>query len=97
MRYCKCCVQPDTRPGIFFDENGICYACLWNEEKNSIDWDARKLELKVIINETRKIKTSVYDCAIGVSGGKDSTFQALYAFPIKNEYSVKQIQDRLGM
>ena len=42
MRICKKCIQPDTRPGIFFDENGICGACLWNEEKLSVDWNERE-------------------------------------------------------
>ena len=27
MQICKKCIQPDTKPGIFFDENGICGAC----------------------------------------------------------------------
>jgi hypothetical protein len=33
MKICKRCIQPDTRPGIYFDENGICGVCLWEEEK----------------------------------------------------------------
>ena len=27
MRYCKKCTMPDTRPGITFDEQGVCSAC----------------------------------------------------------------------
>ncbi len=27
MRYCKKCVMPDTRPGMKFDEEGICSGC----------------------------------------------------------------------
>ena len=27
MRYCKKCVMPDTRPGITFNEAGICSGC----------------------------------------------------------------------
>lgn len=33
MFYCKKCVMPNTRPGITFDENGVCSACLNNERK----------------------------------------------------------------
>ena len=76
MRYCKRCVQPDTRPGIYFSENGICGACLWKEE--DVDWDSRHKELVKIAEDAKK-KGRDYDCAVGVSGGKDSTFQALYA------------------
>jgi N-acetyl sugar amidotransferase len=82
MRYCKKCVQPDTRPGIFFSEDGICGACLYEEEKKHIDWTKRDSELREMAKwatlEARSRKCN-YDCAIGISGGKDSTFQALYA------------------
>lgn len=78
MKYCKKCVQPDTRPGIVFSNDGICGACLWEEEKKKIDWEKRKDELNEII-KTAKAKNGIYDCVIGVSGGKDSLFQALYA------------------
>jgi len=36
MKICRRCIQPDSRPGIYFDENGICGACLWEEEKKII-------------------------------------------------------------
>ena len=48
MKICKNCIQPDTRPGIFFDESGICGACLWHKEKNRINWSEREQELKKI-------------------------------------------------
>lgn len=78
MRYCKKCVQPDTRPAIKFDENGVCYACKYAEEKKHIDWAERERQLHKIA-EWAKARSSGYDCAIGVSGGKDSTVQALTA------------------
>ena len=46
MKYCKKCLQPNTRPGIKFNEEGICYACLYEEEKKNIDWISREKELK---------------------------------------------------
>ncbi len=82
MRYCKRCLQPDTRPGILFDDNQVCYACKYEESKASIDWAAREAELKGFAEEAKaeaKKRGNVYDCVIGVSGGKDSTFQAVYA------------------
>ena len=82
MRYCKKCLQPDTRPGIVFNEEGVCYACLYEESKKKIDWDARFNELKEIAEdakETSRRNGNLYDCVIGVSGGKDSTYQAVYA------------------
>lgn len=82
MRYCKRCLQPDTRPGIVFDDEQVCFACRYEESKATIDWAARDAELKAIVDEAKaeSVKRgNTYDCIIGVSGGKDSTFQAVYA------------------
>lgn len=79
MKICKKCIQPDSRPGIYFNNNGICGACLWEEEKKSIDWQKREEELKQIANSAKRSSKSNYDCVIGVSGGKDSTTQAIVA------------------
>lgn len=82
MRYCKRCLQPDTRPGIVFDDEQICFACRYEESKATIDWAEREAELKRFAEEAKeeaKKRGNIYDCIIGVSGGKDSTFQAVYA------------------
>jgi len=81
MKYCKRCIQPDTRPQIWFDEHQICGACLYEERKAEINWTQRERELTEISNHAKvesKKRGISYDCVIGVSGGKDSTFQALY-------------------
>lgn len=76
MKFCKKCVMPDTKPDLHFDYEGVCDACRSQEAKNQeIDWKKREEEF---LNLVKKYKThSVYDCVIGVSGGKDSTFQVL--------------------
>lgn len=82
MRYCKKCLQQDTRPGIVFDDEQVCFACRYEESKATIDWAAREAELKAFAEEAKaesKKRGNIYDCVIGVSGGKDSTFQAVYA------------------
>lgn len=82
MRYCRRCLQPDTRPGIVFDEEGICYACRYEEGKKDTDWAKREETLKAIAADAKEKARAAgrpYDCIIGVSGGKDSLFQALYA------------------
>jgi N-acetyl sugar amidotransferase len=78
MKYCKKCLQPDTRPGTRFDQNGICPACNYFESLQHVDWNERKTELNEIISFGRKNNHSGYDCIIGVSGGKDSTRQAIF-------------------
>ncbi len=82
MRYCKRCLQPDTRPNVVFDDEQICFACRYEESKATIDWDQREAELRAIAEEAKeeaRKRGNEYDCIIGVSGGKDSTFQAIYA------------------
>ncbi len=75
MKYCKRCVMPDTRPGIKFNEEGICYPCLNYEKRKNIDWEKRYKELKEICDKYRGMNGDSYDCMIAVSGGKDSHFQ----------------------
>jgi len=78
MKYCAKCLQPDTRPGIRFDEQGICPACNYHASLAEVDWDDRKRELDEIVAFGRAHNHSGYDCIIGVSGGKDSTRQAVF-------------------
>ena len=85
MRYCKKCVQPDTRPNIKFDENGVCYACVFSEEAKHIEWAERERQLYEIAEWAKAHSNGGYECAIGVSGGKDSTLQALV------------VRDKLGL
>ena len=54
LKICTKCIQPNTRPGIFFNNESICGACLWEEEKNKINWYERTYELKNIVEETKK-------------------------------------------
>lgn len=67
--------MPDTKKGIFFDEEGICSACRSNEIKRTIDWEARAQELKDLCDNIRGTNGNGYDCIIPVSGGKDSIYQ----------------------
>ena len=75
IQFCKKCVMPNTRPGIKFDEHGVCEACNHYEKKHSVDWDQRFEELKVLCDKYRGSNGNGYDCAVAVSGGKDSTVQ----------------------
>ncbi|MCD4757558.1 MAG: N-acetyl sugar amidotransferase [Arcobacteraceae bacterium] len=76
MKICTKCVMPNTKPDLHFDKNGVCDACRSQESKNKeIDWKSREKEFLDLV---QKYKTHPdYDCIIGVSGGKDSTYQVL--------------------
>ena len=75
LRYCKRCCMPETTEGIKFDEMDICQACQSSEQKIHINWAEREKELRKIFEQYKNKSEDNYDCIIGISGGKDSTFQ----------------------
>lgn len=75
MKFCTKCIMPDTRPGITFNEKGVCIACQNHERKKAVNWDSRMEELKALCNKYRRTEPGKYDCIIAVSGGKDSHYQ----------------------
>ena len=81
MNYCKKCVYPVSAVGLSLNDDGVCSACEAHEvSKNSpeADWGRRKKIFENILENrlSNKIENENYDCVIGVSGGKDSFFQA---------------------
>jgi len=85
MKYCKLCLQPDTRPNSRFNEEGICPACHYFELAKHVDWQERYEIMQDLLTQFPKRRGQHFDCIIGVSGGKDSTRQALY------------VRDKLGL
>ena len=86
MKYCKKCLQPDTRPNIVFaDEEDICPACNYFDKLDQVDWKERTEILLDIAKNFPKSNRHDFDCIIGVSGGKDSVRQALF------------VRDKLGL
>ena len=67
--------MPDTRPGISFDKNGVCSACQSYENRKNVNWKQRWNEFESICSKYRGMNGDGPDCAIAVSGGKDSHFQ----------------------
>jgi N-acetyl sugar amidotransferase len=78
MKYCKKCLNVDIRPNIVFTNDGLCPPCANYLSADDIDWDERFEKLQGIKSFAKKNNNSGYDCIIGVSGGKDSTRQALF-------------------
>jgi len=77
IRYCRRCIMPETKPDLFIDAEGVCSACRSFERRKEVDWDTRKRELESVLGRYRSRDGKNYDCIVPVSGGKDSTFQAL--------------------
>jgi N-acetyl sugar amidotransferase len=69
--------MPDTRPGIIFEDD-ICSPCINYKKQENIDWQKRMHEFEDLCSKYRNSNGDRYDCAIAVSGGKDSHFQVYY-------------------
>lgn len=70
--YCRHCLMPNSRPRIVFDKDGVCNACRNAEQKQIIDWDARRREFLELIDRYRS-RDGSWDCIVPWSGGKDSS------------------------
>jgi N-acetyl sugar amidotransferase len=89
VKFCKRCVISNQRPNstvefksnihekkevIDFDENGVCSACRYHDEKEvNIDWKTREETLWKLCDKFRS-KDGSYDVIVPGSGGKDSAF-----------------------
>lgn len=74
---CTRCVQDTTVPGIEFDKNGVCNFCHGHDELCKIFPNEERGQ-KFLSNLFYKIKKDgkdkPYDCIVGISGGRDSTY-----------------------
>lgn len=85
MKYCTRCLQPDTRPNTRFTSHGICPACDYVDRLAEVDWQERYEILQDLLAKFPRKPGQMFDCIIGVSGGKDSLRQALW------------VRDKLGL
>jgi len=71
MKRCSRCLLPETYPNIRYNEDGVCNYCL---SYTPIEYKGEeKLEELLGFYRDRGAKYD-YDCVVGVSGGRDSTF-----------------------
>jgi len=79
--------MPSSRPRIEFDDQQICNACRNTEDKDAIDWEARKREFLEIVEPYRS-RNGNYDCVVPWSGGKDSS---AIAWHLKYEFGLNPL------
>lgn len=88
ITFCTRCAMSNQRPRITFDEEGVCSACRYQDEKdNEIDWDVREKELIALLDRHRS-KTGEFDVIVPCSGGKDSAY---VAYALKHEYGMRPL------
>lgn len=69
--------MPQTKPDLGLDEQGVCDACRYYQDRKEVNWDIRKEELKSLLDKYRSKDGSKNDCIVPVSGGKDSHYQVI--------------------
>jgi predicted PP-loop superfamily ATPase len=77
MKRCANCILPHTYPGITFDESGTCNHCITYKERKYLGGDALKERIESFLKNVRG-KSNSYDCVIGLSGGRDSSYLIYY-------------------
>ncbi len=87
ITWCSTCLNTSTRPRITFDHQGRCNACLWSEEKKSLNWQNREAELEKLLEKFRS-KDGANDCIVPVSGGKDGSY---VAYQLKHKYGMNPL------
>jgi N-acetyl sugar amidotransferase len=90
VRFCRRCVMSNQRPcssvefkhtpdqrhrTLHFDDEGVCDACRYAEQKDRIDWKQREEQLLGLLDRHRR-NDGHYDCIAPGSGGKDSVYAA---------------------
>jgi N-acetyl sugar amidotransferase len=84
--WCSTCLNMSTRNRIEFDEKGRCNACVWSEEKKTLDWSVRETEFLNLIEKTKQKNKGMYDVIVPVSGGKDGSY---VAWVLSKRYNLK--------
>ena len=74
---CTRCIMDDTVRGITFDKNGVCTFCYIHDEmdeKYPLNENSKGELKKIVANIKNAGRKKQYDCIVGVSGGKDSSY-----------------------
>jgi hypothetical protein len=102
MKTCSQCVLTEAMPHITFDANGVCNFC---SQSRKIEVEGEEKLLKLL--DSFRSSDKKYDCIVGVSGGRDSTYTLLkmvkdyhmkvlavnYANPFTDPVALKNIEN----
>ena len=88
IKYCIRCLNVSTRPNIKFTDEGLCPPCKFFESDYRSEPEIIEKKLDELKTFAKQHNQSGYDCIVGVSGGKDSTRQALY---VKEKFGLKPL------
>ena len=73
MKRCTKCILPENYPGITFNEEGICNYCITYKERKYQGGEILKAKMDSFL-KNKKDRNKNYDCVVGLSGGRDSSY-----------------------
>ena len=76
LKRCTKCILPENYTGIEFDKDGVCNYC--NEEVKKNPYLGKEKLIERINEILSHHPDRKYDCVVGFSGGRDSTFLLWY-------------------
>lgn len=80
-KQCSVCTCDTTVPGIYFDKNDVCNFCILHEKMNleyPNDEKGQGILEKLVVKIKKTGSNNKFDCVVGISGGRDSTFTLHY-------------------
>ena len=82
LHRCRCCIMPEVKDHLEFDENGLCSLCREHAElaasvkPTALQFESKTTEEKkaIFLKKIERFRANDgdYDCMVAVSGGKDS-------------------------
>jgi len=81
LKRCSRCILPETTPNITFDKDGVCNFC---HSHIKVQYEG-ETKLKELLYSHRK-DSNKYDCVLGISGGRDSSYALL---KLVKDYNLK--------
>jgi glutamine---fructose-6-phosphate transaminase (isomerizing) len=75
IRRCKICILPENYTGLTISSDGVCNFCKEKNEHHYLGKDKLSERINNILLQNPERK---YDCVVGFSGGRDSTFLLWY-------------------
>jgi len=79
MTLCKSCLLSDMHPAITFDAQNVCNFCRNFATSPSFKYKGKASLMKLLAQLKSERKDHEYDCLLGLSGGRDSSYLAYRA------------------
>jgi len=74
---CGRCILPQNYPGVSFDSRDVCELCQTYKKRDYLGVESLKVAICSVLENRDNINKD-YDCVLGLSGGRDSTYLLYY-------------------